>query len=127
MSEPPLRTPDGRYLVVRGRLWRATNPALPEEQRQAAVRQLMAARREVGRARRAGDRQALARAGRGAAPQAMAWGGQSVDAGKRALGERGPVWWADGAPDYNRHLARNTPYAAWHAQATAAGAEPADN
>ncbi|WP_254574576.1 hypothetical protein [Stenotrophomonas acidaminiphila] len=115
MSEPPLRTPDGRYLVVRGRLWRATNPALPEEQRQAAVRQLMAARREVGRARRAGDRQALARAG------------EAVDAAKRALGERGPVWWADGAPDYNRHLARNTPYAAWHAQAAAAGAEPADD
>lgn len=106
MSEPPLRTPDGRYLVVRGRLWRATNPAL---------RQLMAARREVGRARRAGDRQALARAG------------EAVDAAKRALGERGPVWWADGAPDYNRHLARNTPYAAWHAQATAAGAAPADD
>ncbi|MHC6216517.1 hypothetical protein ACVQEN_04780 [Stenotrophomonas acidaminiphila] len=115
MSEPPLRTPDGRYLVVRGRLWRATNPALPEEQRQAAVRQLMAARREVGRARRAGDGQALARAG------------EAVDAAKRVLGERGPVWWADGAPDYNRHLARNTPYAAWHAQATAAGAEPADD
>lgn len=115
MSEPPLRTPDGRYLVVRGRLWRATNPALPEEQRQAAVRQLMAARREVGRARRAGDRKALARAG------------EAVDAAKRVLGERGPVWWADGAPDYNRHLARNTPYAAWHAQATAAGVEPADD
>ncbi len=115
MSEPPLRTPDGRYLVVRGRLWRATDPALPEEQRQAALRQLMAARREVGRARRAGDRQALARAG------------EAVDAAKRALGERGPVWWADGAPDYNRHLARNTPYAAWHAQAPAAGAAPADD
>ena len=34
-----------------------------------------------------------------------------VDAAKRALGERGPVWWTDGAPDWNRHLARNTPYA----------------
>ena len=38
---------------------------------------------------------------------------QSVDEAKRALGERGPVWWDDGAPDYNRHLAKNTPYANW--------------
>ena len=40
---------------------------------------------------------------------------QAVDAAKSALGERGPVWWNDGAPDYNRHLAKNTPYAAWFA------------
>jgi hypothetical protein len=37
-----------------------------------------------------------------------------VDAAKHALGERGPVWWSDGAPDLNRHMARNTPYATWH-------------
>jgi hypothetical protein len=59
-------TPDGRYFVVRGRLWRLSNPAL--------------------------------------------------DPGiKRALGERGPVWWTDGAPDWNRRLAKNTPYADWWA------------
>jgi len=40
---------------------------------------------------------------------------QAVDAAKIALGERGPVWWTDGTPDYNRHLAKNTPYAAWFA------------
>ena len=34
---------------------------------------------------------------------------------KVGLGERGPVWWGDGAPDYNRHLAKNTPYAEWFA------------
>lgn len=39
----------------------------------------------------------------------------AVDVAKRALGERGPVWWTDGAPDLNRHMARNTPYAAWFA------------
>ena len=39
----------------------------------------------------------------------------SVDIAKRGLGERGPVWWTDGAPDYNRHMARNTPYADWFA------------
>jgi hypothetical protein len=38
-----------------------------------------------------------------------------VDQAKVALGERGPVWWDGGEPDYNRHLARNTPYAAWFA------------
>jgi len=32
----------------------------------------------------------------------------AVDAAKVALGERGPVWWDDGAPDYNRHMAKNT-------------------
>ncbi|NHZ89888.1 hypothetical protein F2P45_12815 [Massilia sp. CCM 8733] len=32
-----------------------------------------------------------------------------------ALGERGPVWWTDGAPDFNRRMAANTPYAAWYA------------
>ncbi len=36
-----------------------------------------------------------------------------VHAAKVALGERGPVWWTDGAPDLDRHLAKNTPYAEW--------------
>jgi hypothetical protein len=31
------------------------------------------------------------------------------------LGERGPVWWHDGAPDLNRHMIKNTPYADWFA------------
>lgn len=61
----------------------------------------MAARRAVGAARRLEDRAALAEAG------------ARVAAAKVQLGERGPVWWQDGAPDYNRRLARNTPYAAW--------------
>ncbi len=32
-SEPPPITPDGRYIVVRGRLWRKSNPHLAEEVR----------------------------------------------------------------------------------------------
>ena len=88
-------TPDGRYFVVRGRLWRMSNPALADSEREALVRDLMAARRAV-RAREAGAR-------------------ARVDAAKHALGERGPVWWDDGAPDWNRHLAKNTPYADWYA------------
>ncbi|WP_295560702.1 hypothetical protein [uncultured Sphingomonas sp.] len=96
-------TPDLRYIVVRGRLWRRANPALAEDERQRLVSQLMAARRTVAAAKRAGDVDAKA--------QAHA----AVDAAKVALGERGPVWWDDGAPDLNRHMARNTPYAAWFA------------
>jgi len=96
-------TPDGRYFVVRGRLWRTTNPALPPEDRQRLQRELMRARSALGRARRAGDD-----AGRLQARQ-------DVDAAKVALGERGPVWWADGAPDYNRRMAKNTPYRDWFA------------
>jgi hypothetical protein len=96
-------TPDKRYIVVRGRLWRAANPALGEEERQQHVNDLMNARRAVRDAKRANDDAALkdARA--------------HVQSAKEALGERGPVWWRDGAPDYNRHLARNTPYAGWFA------------
>lgn len=100
MSEAPT-TPDGRYLMVRGRLWRKANPALPAERRAALVHDLMAARRAVGTALRDGN---------GAAERAAR---AQVDAAKQALGERGPVWWDDGAPDLNRHMAANTPYAAW--------------
>jgi hypothetical protein len=101
MAEP-LITPDGRYIVVRGRLWRAANPSLSEEQRAEYTRELMTARRSVGAAKRAGDRDAERAARR------------AVDRAKRALGERGPAWWTDGAPDYNRRMAVNTPYREWY-------------
>lgn len=42
-----LDTPDGRYIVVRGRLWRKTNPHLAEQVRKQLVSELMAARRAV--------------------------------------------------------------------------------
>lgn len=99
-------TADGRYFVVAGRLWRLSNPALAAEQRQLLVDQLMSARRRVGVAKKAGDAQAE-RSARNA-----------VDDVKRALGERGPVWWTDGAPDYNRRKVENTPYAQWYAALT---------
>lgn len=102
----PLRTPDGRYIIVRGRLWRAANPDLAAVQHEALVHELMDARRAVAQALRGAD----AAAERGARAR--------VDAAKIALGERGPVWWQDRAPDYNRHMAANTPYAAWYAAAT---------
>lgn len=95
-------TPDGRYFVVRGRLWRCTNPTLSEDERHRLTRELMRHRSEVGRAKRARDADAEAIARR-----------QANDV-KVALGERGPVWWTDGAPDYNRRMVVNTPYAAWY-------------
>lgn len=57
-------TPDGRYFVVRGRLWRMADPSLHEARRAQLVRQLMSARRQVGKAKRAQDavREAEARA-----------------------------------------------------------------
>ncbi len=52
-ERPFLETPDGRYIVVRGRLWRKTNPRLPEVERTRLVTELMAARQAVKNA--AGD------------------------------------------------------------------------
>jgi hypothetical protein len=80
-------TPDGRYFVVRGRLWRLANPDLSSETRCTLVRELMAAETAAHHA---------------------------VDVAKRKLGERGPVWWTDGSPDLNRHMVKNTPYASWY-------------
>ena len=44
-----LRTPDGRYIVVRGRLWRTTNPNISETERERLVKHLMDARRRFAR------------------------------------------------------------------------------
>jgi len=35
------------------------------------------------------------------------------DVAKIGLGKRGPVWWDDGEPDYNRRLIQNSPHAMW--------------
>ena len=79
MSPEP--TPDGRYLVIDGRRWRASDPTLAPERRNELVSELMAARRAVAAARRAGDGDEE-RAAR-----------SRVHAAKVALGERGPAWW----------------------------------
>lgn len=102
-------TPDGRYFVVAGRLWRMSNPTLAPDKRQELVEQLMHARRQVGAALKAGN------------PEAERSARAAVDETKRALGERGPVWWTDGAPDFNRRMVANTPYADWHAALSSAG------
>ncbi|MBR0925167.1 hypothetical protein ABH973_002365 [Bradyrhizobium ottawaense] len=96
-------TPDGRYFVVRGWLWRMARPDFGEQERTELVKRLMTARRAVRDAKAAAD------------PQAVAAAHRKVDAAKRALGERGSVWWTDGAPDFNRHMAKTTLYADWYA------------
>jgi Protein of unknown function (DUF3253) len=72
---------ESRWITIDGRRWRATDPHIPETFRHELVDELMSARREVGRARRAGhdarERDARAR----------------VQHAKVALGERGQPWW----------------------------------
>lgn len=62
----------------------------------------MQARRQKGAAMRKGD---------DAAREAAR---QRVDEAKHQLGERGAVWWTDDAPDWNRRMVLNTPYASWY-------------
>jgi hypothetical protein len=100
-------TPDGRYFVVRGRLWRRTNPNLPAEKRELLVRELMSARRAVKAALKSGK------------PDELALARKAVDSVKVSLGERGPVWWTDGTPDFNRHKVAGSPYAEWWVESTA--------
>ena len=95
------QTPDGRYFVSRARLWRCTDPSLGDSDRRAAIKALMKARRAVHLAGDDADAVATARAG--------------VDAAKRALGERGPVWWQDGAADEGGYHPKNSSYADWWA------------
>lgn len=67
------RTEDGRYIVVDGRRWRASDPAIPEKLRAELVAELMRARRLV-RTRKDEVR-------------------PYVHDAKVALGERGDPWW----------------------------------
>lgn len=106
-----LDTPDGRYFVARGRLWRRSDPALSDAERRAAIKALMQARRAVQTAEDAAAQQA-ARA--------------AVDAAKRRLGERGPVWWPDGAPDESGRHPSNSSYADWWAALDAAARRAAE-
>lgn len=79
MSDGPEGTPDGRFVLIGGRRWRASDPAIPERLRAELVAELMDARREVGAADGEPARTAAARA--------------RVQHAKVALGERGEPWW----------------------------------
>ena len=75
------RTEDGRYIVVDGRRWRATDPNIPDRLREELVAELMSARRAVGVAKRESNDESVSRAR-----------ARVADA-KLALGERGHPWW----------------------------------
>lgn len=84
------RTEGGRWIVVDGRRWRATDPGIPERFRQELVDELMDARRAVGAGKRSGEDAAVA-AARARVQQA-----------KVALGERGEPWWDEPSADGRR-------------------------
>ena len=94
MSEGPERTPDGRYLVIDGRRWRATDPDIPDGRRQELTQALMAWRRQVRRTKGT-DEEATSRAG--------------VQAAKVALGERGTPWWEQSDEDRRKRWSRDVP------------------
>ena len=98
MSKDRPETPDGRYFVSKGRLWRRTDPGLDDHTRRASIKALMQARHAMGQSvTEAGTAEARAR----------------IDAAKRTLGERGPVWWTDGAPDESGRAPWDSSYAEW--------------
>ena len=99
-----LTTPDGRYHVIQGRLWRAPNPSLPAEAKVKYMRELLNGRRALKAAKAVGDEAAITAARK------------LVARAQVGLGERGPAWWQDGAPDFNRTQVRNSPYADWFAR-----------
>lgn len=74
-------TEDGRWIVIDGRRWRASDPAIPERFRRELVDELMAACRAVSAACRSDDTEAEVAAR------------HRVRSAKVALGERGQPWW----------------------------------
>ncbi|QQB16049.1 MULTISPECIES: biopolymer transporter Tol [Brevibacterium] len=74
-------TEDEKWLVVRGRRWRRTDPALPDALVERLKSHLGRARNAVRAAKTAADDTAL-RAAR-----------ERVGVAKQGLGERGEKWW----------------------------------
>jgi len=85
VPDGPERTPDGRWIVVDGRRWRATDPDLPDEVRAELQHHLGKARAGVRTAKAAGDEDAVREARR------------RVGLAKHGLGERGEPWWEQDA------------------------------
>ncbi|MFJ3656926.1 hypothetical protein ACIPPR_26915 [Streptomyces nigra] len=88
--EPPEKTPDGHYVVIDGRKWRATDPSLPYETAARLRKHLMSARRAVRSATTANDEQAEREAR------------ARVQRAKVALGERGAPWWEQSEEERRR-------------------------
>lgn len=70
-----------RWLVIKGRRWRRTDPALPEELLAALKSHLGRGRSGVGAGKKTGDDERVAASRR------------RVGLAKTGLGERGPYWW----------------------------------
>ena len=81
--------------------WEETIHGQDEEQKRTHIKELMKARRAVRTAQQHGDDDALRQAR------------DAVQAAKEALGERGPVWWDDNAPDEGGFAPHNSSYAKW--------------
>lgn len=99
-------TPDGHYFIVRGRLWRCTNPALAPSHRSELQKELMSARRAMSaRSRAKSSAEDVQRAK------------EKVQDAKVALGERGPPWWeekkGEGGQVVDRKMVWNSPYKSW--------------
>lgn len=92
-SPAPERTPDGRYVVIDGRRWRATDPGIPSTLAAELRKALMAARRDIGTAKRREEDPTPIR--------------RRVQAAKVALGERGRPWWepAQEETDHDERIA----------------------
>ena len=93
LADGPERTPDGHHVIINGRRWRATDPEIPDDAAAVLRGELMAARRAVGAALKAGDSEAeqTARA--------------RVQQAKVALGERGTPWWEQTSAQRRRRWA----------------------
>jgi hypothetical protein len=89
-------TPDDRYFVVKGRLWRCTGPVLSGDLKERLVADLMRARRQKATAMRSNDSEKVEAAR------------QAIDVAKEKLGEEGVFGGRTGLLT-NRFLVKNTP------------------
>ncbi|WP_460105138.1 hypothetical protein [Streptomyces sp. YKOK-J1] len=89
-QQSPEKTPDGHFVVIGGRRWRATDPSLPEEAAARLRSHLMAARRAVRSATSVGD------------PGAERTARARVHRAKIALGEPGTPWWEQSGDERRR-------------------------
>jgi uncharacterized protein len=87
VKKAPDQTPDGHFVLIGGRRWRATDPSIPADAQARLRTLLMAARRAVGQALRHEDLDAEREAR------------SRVQIAKVALGERGVPWWEQSAQE----------------------------
>lgn len=108
-------TPDGHYFVVRGRLWRCTDPSLTDERRSELTKQLMDARRAIGALNR--SKRSKDGSGGDDGQTAMRDARDAVQKAKEGLGERGDVWWNKEEGEVcDRKMVWNTGYKHWWQQ-----------